>query len=299
MNTAGDKDRDDVIASAVSDVRARIERRGQHIGGHETRTRVLLIDPILKALGWDVLDPDIVEIETPNEDGGRPDYVLKVGDQPRLVVEAKALGKLNVSDTVAQVAEYIYKPPLDVVAAAVFTDGEKWRFHDKPKIKNGEQIAKVTEGEVYRVASQLNRSLARWNFGPDPVSPPELGGASFAIDDDANFPPGKAPTAIRIGDDEPIAANGWSGMYAEVAKYVVLERHLVADQIPLQVPGGTRYLINRSPVSSNGTEFTNKRQFIDGLWIDTWGGRQVLPGRCVHVLRAAGIEPSTVQVRFD
>ena len=310
MNTSDNDDRIDEVAAVVRDLRERIARHGLHLGGHETRTRVLLIDPILNSLGWDVVDPNVVEFEAPNETG-RPDYVLRVNGEPFMVIEAKAFGKLKVAEAAGQVANYIWQESLAKADTGILTDGDHWHLRRKPDVtKSIKPKIKISDDsvDVYKVALDLHRNLARSNFPPDlplaevvnvgatTITPPP--GDWFAIDDEANFPQDKAPAAIRINGGDPIPANGWSDMCAEVAKFVVQHGHLKDDQVPLKDPRGTRYLINRSPVNSNGTEFRNKRQFVDGFWIDTWGGRQVLPGKSQKILRAAGLEPSDVQVRF-
>jgi hypothetical protein len=60
-------------------------------GLKETPTRTIFIDPILEALGWDVRDPDEVELEYPTIDGKSVDYAMKLNRIPKLLVEAKPL----------------------------------------------------------------------------------------------------------------------------------------------------------------------------------------------------------------
>ena len=66
---------------------------------HETSTRYILIDPILRALGWDLSNPDecVVEYEVArrgNYPATRVDYVLKCATgQPVVVIEAKRIGR--------------------------------------------------------------------------------------------------------------------------------------------------------------------------------------------------------------
>ncbi len=58
----------------------------------EALTRYVLIDPVLRALGWNTSDPDQVRPEFPTETGS-PDYGLLIEGKPLVTVEAKALAK--------------------------------------------------------------------------------------------------------------------------------------------------------------------------------------------------------------
>jgi hypothetical protein len=64
---------------------------------NEAATRAVLIDPIMKALGWDISNPDMVEFERFYRDT-KVDYALYDQDgNVKIIVEAKALGG-NLSD---------------------------------------------------------------------------------------------------------------------------------------------------------------------------------------------------------
>jgi hypothetical protein len=54
----------------------------------ETPTRTIVIDPLLEALGWDVRDPDEVQLEYPTVDGKSVDYGLKLNRKCVLLIEA-------------------------------------------------------------------------------------------------------------------------------------------------------------------------------------------------------------------
>lgn len=92
---------------------------------HETNTRVLLIDPMLSALGWDTLDPKIVAREYQVFDGSRVDYALRLSGKPVLFVEAKALGNcLTKPKLVAQIVNYANNHG---VIWCALTNGLRWR----------------------------------------------------------------------------------------------------------------------------------------------------------------------------
>lgn len=297
MNPTISTSKEDAVQETIECLRARIAKHGAHIDGHETRGRVMLIDPLLSVLGWDPLDPGQVVHEYP-VGKKKLDYVLLDGLSRVCVIEAKSLeSKLDRLEP-GQLAFFLDHPEFNALSAVAYTNGDVWHVYRRANGWDAERLS-VSSGQSYKTATEFCRSIGDLR-GHAPVL--DLIGTStgdwFAIDDEANFPAGMLPTAIRIDGGAPISAKGWSGMCAEVAKYVVQAGHLSADEIPLKHPRGTRFLINSTPVNSNGTEFSNKTQFMDGLWIDTWGGRQVLPAKASQILKSAGLVPSNVQVRF-
>ncbi len=75
----------------------------------EAATRAALIDPILRALGWDIANPARVLVEntkTVDKKGTRVDYALLHGDETKIIVEAKKLGE-NLKTDLTQVVQYI------------------------------------------------------------------------------------------------------------------------------------------------------------------------------------------------
>jgi len=113
------------LTDAVRLVRSRIESDGAYIAGHETRTRQFLIDPVLTALGWTVLDPELVILEAQAQ-GGRADYSLHERQYAVLVVEAKRLGNSLSGQAVDQATAYGEWLGSDFV---VVTDGDSWHMY--------------------------------------------------------------------------------------------------------------------------------------------------------------------------
>lgn len=116
------------LASAVASVRDRIARyRGQAIG--EENTKTALIDPVLRALGWDLEDLDEVRHEYRRKAGDNPvDYALFLLRTPRLFVEAKALGE-NLADH-RWANQFIGYAGVAGVAWVAVTDGNEWRIYN-------------------------------------------------------------------------------------------------------------------------------------------------------------------------
>ncbi len=119
---AGDLDR--VLAT----VRDRIGRyQGQGIG--EQDTKATLIVPILRALGWDTEDLEDVKLEYKRRPSDNPvDYALVLLREPRLFIEAKALGShLGDSKWANQFLGYAMAAGVEWVA---LTDGNEYRLYN-------------------------------------------------------------------------------------------------------------------------------------------------------------------------
>ena len=82
----------DDLVHVIETLKERIGAHRQSLQSSETRTRMALIDPLLRALGWDTEDPALVLPEY--ESSGRADYALLGGaGKPSAVIEAKRLGE--------------------------------------------------------------------------------------------------------------------------------------------------------------------------------------------------------------
>lgn len=114
------------LIQAIEKIRQRIPAFRRH-SLKETPTRTIVIDPLLEALGWDVRDPDEVQLEYPTVDGKFVDYALKLNKKAVLLVEAKALDDpLADVKAITQVVGYSAN---DGIVWCILTNGLKWRVY--------------------------------------------------------------------------------------------------------------------------------------------------------------------------
>ncbi|MEM2863427.1 MAG: hypothetical protein QXW20_07960, partial [Ignisphaera sp.] len=78
----------DNLIEIIKKLRERIERYRNLLEKNEMLTRYVLIDPLLRALGWDIENPEQVRSEE-RQGAGVPDYVLYVGEERIIAIEAK------------------------------------------------------------------------------------------------------------------------------------------------------------------------------------------------------------------
>ena len=100
----------------------------EYVRKHETRTRNILVDPVLKALGWDVSTIGDVEVEYGTGDKNkRADYaLLGANEEPLVLVEAKKLD-LDLNSNRTQMLTYCTEVGAQY---GVLTDGNCWDLYD-------------------------------------------------------------------------------------------------------------------------------------------------------------------------
>jgi len=93
----------------------------------EYPTRTIFVDPMLHALGWDVTDPEEVELEYPTIDGKSVDYAPKINRKPVLFIEAKPLNDpLTDVKSITQVVGYAANGGVEW---CVLTNGVKYKVY--------------------------------------------------------------------------------------------------------------------------------------------------------------------------
>ncbi len=121
----------------VDEVRREIERIREYISNErlsqfdEANTKATAIEPILRALGWDVADPDEVrrEFSVRARPNARPvDYLLFCDDTPNVIVEAKR-GNQSLERHQEQLQDYVGFALSDNVQIAVLTNGAAWWYY--------------------------------------------------------------------------------------------------------------------------------------------------------------------------
>ena len=139
------------LDSALATVRDRITKyQRQSIG--EQDTKAALIVPVLRALGWDTEDLEDVKLEYKRLASDNPvDYALFLLREPRLFIEAKALGvHLDDHKWTSQMLAYATVAGVEWVA---LTDGNEWRIYNSHATVPVEQklfrIVRIADPETH------------------------------------------------------------------------------------------------------------------------------------------------------
>lgn len=114
-----------MLSQTLADVRRRIAKRPKL---NENDTKATLVEPVLAALGWDVHDVEEVAREHKAPRAKPVDYALLVMREPKLYIEAKALGEnLDASRVANQIMGYAAVAGVEWI---VVTNGDEWRVYN-------------------------------------------------------------------------------------------------------------------------------------------------------------------------
>ncbi len=192
----------------------------------EAATRVVLIDPVLKLLGWDVSNLHCVEIEK-SKNNLRVDYCLKRQDGTVFaIVEAKCLGSdLDKPDVPRQIGDY---QRTFITKDMWLTDGIRWHLYDDYDPTQPPKRHSLIEDDPVDLALRLLHKLdvlRGWSFtlpaatGYDVIDQLRRADERIAKLETTvtQFVTRGATNSVRVGADsnEPDAVNqhgGWRNM---------------------------------------------------------------------------------------
>ncbi len=285
------------LITVIERLRERIQQQGGMLSQSEMLTRYVLIDPLLRALGWDTEDPTLVRPEYQYQYGrGRADYVLFSDGKPEAVIEAKKLNESMSGDVISQTINYCLQ---EGTPYFVITDGRLWDVYETLKPGPIEQKKIHSLDLTHETAAQVSlRALGLWNqaFGdhasnpilvpesstnsteltptatvvptlPKPPLPEEFGASIVTLsklNSEASSyagsrggSPPPKPKELLFPDKTSKAIKNWSELLREVASWLILHGKLRAADCPINAATGARYLINLKPEHSTGVAFTN------------------------------------------
>ena len=317
----------DDLKETIDTLRERIQAHRAYLEGSETRTRQALIDPMLRALGWDVEDPNSVKLEYGIKRKWA-DYALMESGRPIAVIEAKALGRALKDDEKMQALNYANMDGIDYMAV---TNGDHWQMFDV--FKRGQLDNRIlmefqlTRDEPYACALQalglwrpnlasgkpqeaatpvMIEKPARAELEPT-ISEPSSGQETVELSSDGDWVPltslkvekgQKLPTNtnIKFPDSSTKPLKNWRDLFASVAEYLVKTGKISAQNCPVIKGNSKLYLLHTEPIHRDLKEFMAKREIGNGLWLLTYFGPNKMHENACWLLENFGIDPSTVLV---
>ncbi len=283
------------LLNAIEQVKGRIRQHEAQLRANEMLTRYALIDPILRALGWDTEDPEQVvpELSTPQ---GRPDYGLLWEGKTLVMVEAKPLGS-DMDKARREGFRYCWE---NRVPYFMVTNGDVWELHDLSEM-GGKQIFRVqlSQDNPGDVARQL---LALWRPAMPEVAPAP---APLMQEPKEDALPKKSPTPdigiplselrkmptkgekvsgrLRFPDGKEVPINRWRDILVEVAKWAL-------PKLELPVRGRHGGLL----MDSKPNDWREPKQIGSNAWVETSLDAHVCVKRACYILEKAGVNPEEV-----
>ena len=146
------------LGESIKEARRVLTAHHEYLKGNETRTRALVIDDVLTALGWDIKDPALVWLEQ-RANGSWLDYVLLSSSGGFLaVVEAKPADSGPKDADRRQASGYAAEIG---VRYTVLTNGGRWEAWDigsgKPRKKSMFVEVNLATGDIPKLAAEMER----------------------------------------------------------------------------------------------------------------------------------------------
>lgn len=151
-----------LVKSSAASYREQLQR-------NEAVTRAVLIDPVLRALGWEVANPAMVEVEKPVTDRGKSGFLdYHLNAEKPIIIEAKKLGEL-LENHFSQLVVYAYALRIDNL---FITDGLKWSHYTNLSPSNQEptkiiDLEQLEEAELTKAAAYFVETLDAALFAPE------------------------------------------------------------------------------------------------------------------------------------
>ena len=304
----------DELYEQLGKLREDISEFSEYLEANETGTRQVLIDPLLRVLGWEVADPTQVRLEfgISKLDGGKKfaDYALMQNGEPVAVVEAKRLRTKTLDAAIgAAMVEAVERG----IKYILVTDGDQWRIYDVFKAASIDKslIVKFSVMSDPLSVSAVN-ALVIWRPNIANQGGPTVPERLLFCKDDGPCPPpppcvplpelqpkGQKPVNVRLDDGEEIEVSNWTDVITEVAKALVRDRKLSKQLCPVMLNDrAVVCIVNDKPQRPDGTEFKKPVNIGQGIWLETFGAADPIVKKCVALLEACGVNPDEVCVEL-
>ena len=313
------------LLTLVEKLRERIDSHGDALRQSEALTRYALIDPLLRELGWDTEDPDVVVPEDRLPNKQIPDYILyQDNGDPAIVIESKKLDEPLDGKALNQGILYCAHTGASYF---ILTDGNHWELYESGS------TSPMTNFNLTGASSADTclKALALWR--PSVISGQIAGGETPVIGLPGEQPSTTEPRAaeettvqppspildkgawqplsnfslpeghsgfqaeILFPDDKQVPIKTGKGIMIEVTRWLVDKNILTKNHCPISF-GNNRYLVSTSPEHSNGSPFRNNPFQKGDIHIDTNYTRKDLVKNTQLIIEHVGQDPAQFKVRF-
>lgn len=304
----------EALATVIKPIAKQIELLSQRINtnrstwqGNEMATRLQLIDPMLREIGWDTADPDQVRPEY-SVGSRNADYVLLSGSCPIAVVEAKNLGVKIDSGSRLQALSYVDSASIKFV---VVTNGDRWELYSSSlsdtKALGAFTISRDAPYLAAIEAAKISRSVLVDTSKDPAIDPKERKKANdnqprnpepnrgWTMLSQLEYQVGKRrPNLMLLPDGEQISLTSWKNLWIEIAEWVTTN-HDIDHELSFG------HLPNMAIRSQNARFWKGfGQQLRSGYWV---AGGDINAQNSIEYARALlkqiGEDIDNVRFRFD
>ena len=301
-------------------LKGRISDHNSALSASETLTRYALIDPLLRELGWDTSDPSAVVPEY-SSGSGRADYALMSSNRPAMMVEAKKLGTPLRDRVLEQGIGYCL---MEGTPHFAVTDGAVWEIYEthSPVPIDQKRIVEFNLSSDAPAAFCL-KALALWRPSVEsgsvaPAQSPIIAPSPVVVipnplprDEPVTPPPGdwrpltdignavgQKPAELLLPDNTRVNLTTWISMSSEIVRWLFNNGHITKADFPMKTnQRAKRYLINASPVHSDGQRFKLPSK-VNDFYIEGNYNAQNHIKVMASIIERVGQAPSQFRVRF-
>lgn len=273
------------LLDTIDKIRHTIKEHSDALSKNEMLTRYALIDPLLRAMGWDLSNPSEAIPEDNAAPGGKTDYTLGNND---MIVEAK---KLNEKlDKHADTLRGYLKSRR--ARFGILTNGQTWKIYDAgatTKSPSGEfditDSSRIVLAEVVALHRLIISDAIPDEVGNEPPKHDDGGGGTsqdtlLVKERPTNNTDGMALNRLAYmkgmsppkylmhrTDGYRKSLNSWMDLLVGVAEWLVSNNHLTRLECPFPI-GPKRYLVHTRPRHRDGQQFPRYKQ-IGNLYLCT------------------------------
>ena len=286
------------LVDELNTIRNRIKKHGSKCSKNEMMTRYALIDPLLRALDWDVANPDHVVPEDVGP-GGTTDYTM---GRDLMLIEAKKFNE-RLDKHAGRLVEYIKAKD---VRYGVLTNGGRWRMYDPQKTTLTPVVefdVNEPDGEIIPKAIRLYRSVM---YASLPKLGPEKKEERKSVPGTMRVVPlpeidfqkeKEPPTQVSWGDTTRGDLKSWVDVLVCVAQsLVVYQGKLTKSSCPV-MSGPKWAILNTSPTNPDGTEFRQSKD-VGVLFLNTHGNRETVIRNACKLAERADVDTESFIVGF-
>ena len=304
------------LLELVETLRARIDTHGDQLRQSEALTRYALIDPLLRELGWDTEDPDVVRPEYRVPNNQLADYVLFADGKPTIVVESKKLDEtLQGGKALDQGILYCAHTGSKYF---LLTDGRRYELYESGKTTaiisfdlKGSSSAEV----CLKVLALWRPSVQAGHVAPglDPiVQPPEdipMSQAPITVEsptviDEYEWHPltqvstdsGQKPVEMKLPDGDLVPIPYWNSLMTKSTLWLLDNGHLAHSSLPIR--SARRYLASTTSVHPDGTQMKRGIE-VSGVWVEANYSASNCIRNAIAIIKHANQDPSKFKVRFS
>lgn len=261
----------------------------------EIQTRYTLIDPLLRALGWDTEDPTVVRLYGPelaDSELFRP-YALLYENEVYLAVKTEALNS-DLTQSRAQCHDL-----QNLATYAIVTDGRHWEVYathvlgipGKDLVLEFDILS--SPSETAHRANYLQRSVIcpcapLYEVVPlsEAIEAYELATETRLLD--TLYLPEGARGPLTKWKRVPVES--WKDLCVKVVEHLVSLGKLGPSHCPIRRHRGRRYLMHTSPHHSDGSPFDEPIP-VGQIWVDTKWDRVHLVENARIIILHVGEDP--------